>query len=158
VIERRRFHAGLAVDGPYVSDGDGDVSIGVSSIVELPLMNPNRDAAGPDLSGKVVTMRRWFAVKYGSELKIGLTGLSDAGRHEFSQKFGLPFAEYPTGFDDHGESFFRSDAFGALVKWMKLHPSAAKRLPQIQQFYIPKLIEKLEEAACLSLIQGGDHV
>lgn len=152
VIERRRFHAGLSVDGPYVADEEDDVQIGVSCIVELPTINPISTAATSEVFKRIEPIRPFFVVKYGRQKRIRLTSLSDAGRQEFSQKFGVPFGEYPHGLDDHGDSFFRSAAFQALVKWVKSHPKAAGRLALIEQYYVPKLLEKLETATGLPLV------
>lgn len=137
VIEGRKFFAGFSVDGPYVGDGEDEVSIGVSSIVELaaPLHLPQL----MNWNTKWVLPARWVVVKYSHEIRIDLSYLSEQGRLEFSRQFGVPISKRQYGVDDHGVLFFQSPAFLALCEWAKAHPMLARRIEDRYCLYIPTL-------------------
>jgi hypothetical protein len=143
-IEGREFLAGFAVDGPYVSDGEDGVAIGVSSLVRL--VAPSHFPRLTNWNPQWTLPERWVVVKYSHEIRIDLSYLSDRGRLEFSRQFGVPISEHPEGIDDHGALFFRSSAFIALCDWTRAHPRLAKRIDARCSSYVPTLPSEIARA------------
>jgi len=140
-IEGRKFFVDFSVDGPYVGDGKDGVPIGASSIVKLAV--PWRLPQLMNWNPKWELPSRWVVVKYDREIRIDLSYLSEYGRREFSQQFGVPISNYPYGEEDQGALFLQSSAFLVLDEWAKANPQLAKRL-KFYCPYIPNLPVELE--------------
>jgi hypothetical protein len=142
-LDGRKFFVGFSVDGPYVSDGEDGVSIGVSSIVKL--ATPSQLPDLMNWNTKWVLPARWVVVKYSDEIRIDLSYLSEQGRLEFSRRFGVPISGRLHGVLDDGALFFQSPAFQALCEWAKAHPRLAKRIEDYCP-YIPALSTEIARA------------
>jgi hypothetical protein len=118
VIGRRRFEAVLSADGPYISCGPDGAALGSCTSIEQ--LGPALDTG---IGGREVTPLSWWIVKYRTQPRISLNGLSEDERQQLSEEFGIRMS-----YDEiHDEPFWDSAAFRSLAAWVKKHPRTAAR-------------------------------
>ena len=125
----------ICVDGPYVGVLDtrtkekGDAQIGPCSLRHY----------RPEQEGRADrTEEGWWLVKYGNQPRMLLAGLTAAQAGLVRAEFGLV--------DDKGKSFYRSNAWLALVSWAAENVTTARRVSR-NQAYLPGWHERAQAEA-----------
>ena len=133
VIGGVSFQGLMSGDGPAIALASGR-SAPLGRATSIRFVSDEREVAemipASARTLEVETLREvgeksWWVVKYLTEPKIDLSGLSDADRRQLAREFGIAIGD---DYEDQREAlFFGSPAFRGLLRWVHEHPKQARK-------------------------------
>ena len=132
VIGGVTFQGLMSADGPAIALASGR-SAPLGRAISIRFVSEERDVAeripASARTLEVETLaevgeKSWWVVKYRTEPRIDLRGLSDADRRQLAREFGIAIGD---DYEDQREAlFFGSPAFRGLSRWVHEHPKQAR--------------------------------
>ena len=127
VIVGLQLNGSLTTIGPCICSEDGEVALGVCSIVHLE--DGEEDKPGG-----------YYIAKYGDkwQAKIYLKGFSESDVDSVTAKFGVP-----RGVPERDTTFYHTLAFDHLCTWARINPQFTKRASRSGSGYLPGWYEQV---------------
>lgn len=127
VIAGLQLNGSLTTIGPCICAEDGEVALGVCSIVHLE-------------DGEEHKPGGYYIAKYGDkwQAKIYLKGFSESDVDSVTAKFGVP-----RGVPERDTTFYHTLAFDHLCTWARINPQFTKRASRSGSGYLPGWYEQV---------------
>lgn len=128
VINGIQLNGYLTSAGPSIGAEDGEVALGVCSIVQLEDGEENKPGG-------------YYIAKYGDkwQSKIYLKGFSESDIDRVTTKFGIPQGYNP----ERDTTFYHTPAFEQLCTWAGENPQFTKRASKSGNSYLPDWYEQV---------------